>query len=107
MMDEFEKESVIAAMKKMFNGSHFSICDVDKCLKVTGSVPDSRDYNALSALHCVHWSEMSSELRDGVLEKTIAMLSNRGLDLSALEMVFNEGQDAFEIAKKKKWRLLG
>jgi len=39
-MDELQKEAVITAIKKMFRGSHFSICDVDKCLKITESIPD-------------------------------------------------------------------
>jgi hypothetical protein len=105
-MDIFEKESVLTAMKKMFKGSHFNICDVDKCLKITGSIPNQRDYNALAALHCVNWSEMSPELRRAVLEKTVTMLSSEGFDLSALEMIFNEKQKVFELPRKKKFKLL-
>ena len=55
-------------MKHMFEGSHFSICDIDKCLKITGAVPNRKDYEALSALHCVNSSEMSKGLREQVLE---------------------------------------
>jgi hypothetical protein len=107
-MDDFSKEAVIAAMTKMFRGSHFSICDVDKCLKITGGIPNSSDYDALSALHCVHWSDMSPQLRQQVLEKTVGMLSCAGFDLSVLDMVFNEDEKVFQLnAHKKKWfRLL-
>ena len=94
-------------MKKMFKGSYFSICDVDKCLKITGSIPDQRDYDTLSALHCVNWSEMSRDLREIVLEKTIAMISNDGFDLSVLDLMFNEQKNVFDLPKKKKFRLLG
>lgn len=86
MMNDFEKEVVITALKKMFNGGYFDICTVDKCLKLTGAIPDHQDYTALSALHCVYWSEMSQDLRNTVFEKTMVMISNPGFDLTILDM---------------------
>ena len=108
-MDDFTKEVVLTAMKKMFQGSHFSICDIDKCLKLTGSIPNGQDYNALDALHCVYWKDMSPDLRKAVLDKTITMFSCEGFDLSSLEMMFNEDKKIFELKqpKKKKFKLLG
>jgi len=108
-MEDFIKEVVLTAMKKMFQGSHFSICDVDRCLKLTGSIPNGQDYDALSALHCINWRDMAPNLRETVFEKTVAMLSCDGFDLSTLEMMFNEKQKVFELKqpKKKRFKLLG
>jgi len=105
-MNDFQKEVIIAAMKKMFQGTHFSICDLDKCLKITGAIPDCEDYDALSALHCVNWSNMSPELRQAVYKKTISMLSEEGFDLSVINLMFNKEKNIFELPKKKKFKLL-
>jgi hypothetical protein len=105
-MDNFQKEVVLTAMRKMFQGLHFSICTVDNCLKITGAIPTKKDYDALSALHCVTWSEMSPQLRQTVLEKTVEILSSDSFNLSILELVFNESNKVFEIPKIKSKSLL-
>ena len=85
----------------MFQGSHFNICDLDKCLRITGTIPNKQDYDSLSALHCVDWSAMSPQLRQGVLEKTVSMLSSESFDLSVLDMALNEDKKVFELQKPK------
>jgi len=100
-LDDFQKEVVLTAMKKMFQGSHFSICDLDKCLKITGTIPDKKDYDSLHALHCVDWKDMSPGLRQAVLERTVSMLSSDRFDLSALEMRFNNNLKCFEVQLPK------
>lgn len=101
-MNEFQKEVVITAMRKMFRGTHFSICDLDKCLQITRTIPNKMEYDSLSALHCVNWSEMSPQLRQMVLEKTVAMLSSESFDLQILDLAFNEERKVFEIKQKSK-----
>ncbi len=107
-MNDFQKEAVITALKHMFKGTHFSICDIDKCLKITKTIPNQIDYEALSALHCIHWSEMSPELRKLVLDKTIKMLSSDSFDLSIIDMAFDKKSEVFKIKEKKKFfKILG
>ena len=110
-MNEFEKEAVITALKKMFRGSHFNICTFDKCTEIAGAIPAGRDYRALSALHCVDWGDMSPGLRDEVYERIVGTFQLEGFNLIALDMVFNEGSKAFELKKPPKkslrLRLLG
>jgi hypothetical protein len=104
MMNElsaFEKEVVITGMKHMFQGTHFSICDLDKLIKITGGIPNAKDYNALSALHCVSWAAMSPELRETVMEKAVALLSSEGFNIDELELHFNDEQKVFEMPQKK------
>ena len=75
-LSRFEQLSVTAALKKMFDGSYFNICTIDRCLDVTGIKPNKRDYDALSALHCVNWGTMDPELRDMTFGVVMSMFQN-------------------------------
>lgn len=92
MLSEFERLTVEAALKKMFEGSHFSICTIDICLKITGCIPETRAYNALHALHCVHFSDMTQELRDMVFMQTMALFNNTGFNTEAIRIIGNHAQ---------------
>ena len=100
-MNSFEKEVVITAMRHMLRGTHFSICDLDKIIKITEVIPNAKDYLALSALHCVSWSEMSFELRKQVLEKILSIVSTEGFNLSELEIYFNTDKQVFDVVLQK------
>lgn len=86
-MDAFHKAAVTTALKEMFNGNYFSISTVDKCIKITGCIPNKKDYQALSALHCVDWSDMDKELRQLVFVKTMEIFDNPGFDIELLGQV--------------------
>jgi len=105
-MDEFTKEVVITALKNMFKSTYFSICTIDKCLKLTSFVPDAHDYEALSALHCINWMNMSPELCQEAFNKTVSMFQSESLDLGLLDMLFDEKKGRFEI-KQTKRRVFG
>ena len=90
-MTEFEKQAVAIALKKMFQGSHFNICTVDQCLKITGAIPPSADYNALSALHCVHWSDMPASFRDEVFVKTLELFRHSGFQIDQIMLSATTG----------------
>lgn len=87
IITDFQKQAVILALKKMFNGSHFSICTIDTCLKVTGAVPPKADYDALHALHCVDWADMPREFRDQVFVKTLELFSHSDFPLDQIEAI--------------------
>ena len=108
-MDDFQKEVVLTALKKMFQDSSFNICTIDRCLKISGAIPTAKDYDSLSALHCISWKDMSLDLRTAVFKKTINIFSQEGFDLSVLEMAFNKERNVFELKqpKKKIFGLLG
>jgi hypothetical protein len=50
------------ALKKMMEQGYFCICTIDKVLKITGGIPGPRDYQMLSALHCIHYKDMPPAL---------------------------------------------
>ncbi len=59
---ELEVELIRAALRKMKKKGYFDICIIDDILKITGGVPNSRDYDQLRILHCVDYSDMSPKL---------------------------------------------
>ena len=103
-MDEFKKEVIITALKKMFKSSYFDICTIDKCLRISNIIPSANNYDCLSALHCIHWKDMSSGLRQEVFDKVIEMFQGRQIDFSILDMMFDENTSSFipKTVEKKK-----
>lgn len=97
-MDEFKRQTIILSLRDMFKGSHFSICTIDKCIKILGIVPPQSDMDTLSALHCINWSEMAPDFRERVMEKVLAIMTHPGFDLSRI--------DILEIPEPKKIKRL-
>lgn len=62
-MTAFEIEAIKAALQKMWDGGHFSICTIDQILTVTKGIPNRADYDALRLLHCVNFRDMTPALR--------------------------------------------
>jgi len=87
-MDEFHRQAAITALRVMFEGSHFSICTVDKCMKLSGCIANPKDYQALHALHCVDFAEMTQELRQMVLAKTMQIFENPKFDIGVISALF-------------------
>ncbi len=84
MANDFEQQAVMVALKNMFEGSHFSICTVRDCLKITGAIPPQRDLDALAAIHCVNWADMAPDFRAAVFAKTLALFTHDGFPLEQL-----------------------
>ena len=97
-MDEFKRQTVILSLRDMFKSSHFSICTIDKCIKILGIIPPQSDRDTLSALHCIRWSEMMPQFRERVMEKVLALMTHEGFDLSRI--------DILEISEPKKVKRL-
>ncbi len=74
-MTEFEAKAVLDSINRMFKSNHFSICDVDKCMKVTGAVRTS-SYRAINLYHCVNFSEMDKETKQFLFKATIENVCN-------------------------------
>lgn len=79
-MDDIQKMAAAAALQKMVQNGYVCICTIDKILKMSGSVPDRRDYEILSTLHCVHFRDMAPELLRG-----LPVIIQRVLDAEGLE----------------------
>lgn len=75
-MDPFKMEVLQLNLDKMFNEERcFDICDFRKLGDMLGvNVRASPDYEALSALHCVHYSKMSSQMIQELQLKVVSAL---------------------------------
>lgn len=62
-MDKITNEIIQTALKKMFEDKRFSICTIDKCIKIANIIPDKYIYERFSALHCIEFQDMSEDLR--------------------------------------------
>lgn len=51
------------AVQKLFENSHFSICDLRNAMEIVGARKGGEAYTLLSALHCVDYAKMDPELR--------------------------------------------
>jgi len=106
-MTDFEKQAVVLALRRMFTDSYFNICTVDACVKVVGCIPPRDMYNALSAIHCAKWADMTPEFRDEVKRNVILVLSEPTIDLSMLDGFYMQQQIEDIKPKKKLFGLIG
>ena len=63
------------SLKNLSNKKHFSICDIDKILEITRTIPDGESYRLLSAIHCVNYRDMSQEVLKALPELIAKVLS--------------------------------
>lgn len=75
------------ALKKMFTQSHFSICTIDSCLKLTGVIPNKDIYKIMHTVHCVDFKEMDEDFRQWIFEQSILMFQQNGFDFHKFEIL--------------------
>ena len=82
-----EREDLILAelsLRKMLSKGYFDICTIDAILKL-GEIPrGGRDYDRLRTLHCIHYAEMSEEVRSLMVNLIGRVLSMPSLDTNSL-----------------------
>lgn len=95
----FESDVVTIALKELFNGRHFSICDVDKIGEMIGTNPSKHPgYKYLRALHCVDYSKMTDEVREQLPNRVMDCLRPDSMNFEAMAMALTaEGRDATPI----------
>jgi hypothetical protein len=91
-MNAIELMAANTALKHMVNQGYLCICTIDNILKLTGGVPDKRDYETLRLLHCVHFNEMPDELRRG-----LPVLIQRVVNAPGLEFVTTPGKGMYGV----------
>jgi len=78
-MNEIQKMACQAALEKMIRDGYVCICTIDKILKITGGIPDRKDYEVLHVLHCVHFREMPKDLLRGLPVILARVIGSEGL----------------------------
>lgn len=93
---ETKYETVRTALKHMYqNNGYLSICTVDKLIRLLGVAPPADTYQMLSALHCVHFKEMSKGLRAKVMQALVDLfhVDNIMVELEFVEMIGRAGAE--------------
>lgn len=65
-LEETRIQAAVVAMNKMLRSSYFDICTVDAVAKMLQVQPRKMSHDILRTLHCVHYNEMTRELRDKI-----------------------------------------
>lgn len=91
----FENDVVQIALKKLFGEKHFSICGLDQIGKMIGSNPERHpNYKFLNALHCVHYADMTPQVRDELPRRVMECLRPDSLNFEAMALALTrEGRD--------------
>lgn len=89
MKSEFNPQltALKLALKRMFQSSHFSICTIDSCLKLTGAIPNKEVYKIMHTVHCVDFKEMDADFRQWIFEQSILMFQANGFDFNKFEIL--------------------
>lgn len=78
------------ALNKLFNEKHFSICKLDEVMTMLGKGRrNSKIYQQLSALHCVHYEDMPDELRNQIPFMVNELLTNSPIANQATAVALN------------------
>lgn len=86
-MSELKVMAAEAALKKMVQGSHFSICTLDTIIKMMEVNPDRDAYNILHTLHCVDYNLMPPELLQALPDLIATILRPPSFDASRINIV--------------------
>lgn len=91
----FEMLAVEAALTKLLNNKHFSICDLNAIGKMVGVNPATHpNYVFLSGLHCVDYADMKPELRAQLQSKITECLTQRPFNPARmLQALTDEGNN--------------
>ena len=91
----FEKACVEQLIKKMFSGSSFSICDLDKLGKMLSvNIGQHKNYKFLHSLHCVNFCDMDDAISSQLESRVAECLTDRKFNPATLSsLVTAEGRD--------------
>lgn len=82
-LTDFEKNIICISLSKLVNNRHYSICDLDKLMKLLGVTKASKDYELFSLMHCVDYYDMGEQTADELIDKTLKFL---GIDTSVVDV---------------------
>lgn len=74
-MNTIDVEIIKLKLDKIFTNRYFNICDVRDILEAY-EISRSKDYDKMSALHCVDYSKMSNDMKKWLRESIYNMVLN-------------------------------
>lgn len=108
---ELKLLAVQTGLKKMFEGSHFSICTLREAIKTLGTLPDADALKILEPLHCVNWSDMPAALRNSIPALIGRCLADQWpppqlFDRAPVQVVIQSTERVVEVERPRR-KLLG
>lgn len=109
---QYEIEVVMMLLNKLFTVDTFfsirTINDIAEVLGVKNQIQRSPDYVTLHALHCVHYSNMSTFLMRETIERTYRMFGFSRVEqlskkVEGVEVVFPTEKQREEVPAKSTW----
>lgn len=97
--DKIKLMAIKTALKDMFSSKSFSICTIDKCLKIANAMCDKETYQTMSALHCIDYADMDEELREWLIITSVTLFKQEGFDLSIIDTIAVEVMPKGKIIK--------
>lgn len=104
-MDPTE-EAIKLNLKKLFSANSFHITTLDTCLKMGSFVIEKEDYDALRAVHCIDYSEMTPEFRTWVFDTVLKAFSEPAFNISKIERLSLNSDEVFQVQNQNNLRLL-
>ena len=94
-MDEFQGLAIKRAIDGLFEGDHFSICEINKIGDLIGVKPNRKIRTQLSAYHCVNWDDMSDREKVLIQEKVVECFRGENIlnPARVLSQLTDEGGD--------------
>jgi hypothetical protein len=86
-MSELKVVAAETALKKLVQGSHFSICTLDAIIKMMDVKPDREAYSILQTLHCVDYNQMRPELLQALPDLIVTVLGSPSFEASRVNIV--------------------
>lgn len=81
-----------AALRKMLQCGHFSICCVSDIVEMLEIVPDRDTMSILKTLHCVDYNQMSPDLLAELPTLIHRVLNSPRFDASRINILESNGQ---------------
>lgn len=107
MNDEFTRQAVVLKLRKMFEGTHFSICTVRDAITALKITVNKGQLESLALLHCVDFADMEPQMREQCFLRTMALFAEAtSFNLSLIDATFGGGALAIDPEKRKAIGLL-
>ena len=78
----------LSAVSNMLKSNYFDVCTVDKICKLIGASANGPAYDMLHALHCIHYTEMPRDVREGIPALMRELFSQAKIDDEAIKGIF-------------------
>lgn len=96
LFSDQDKRSIVSKLlKDMWTGHHFSICEVDKCLKIL-DLQRPVVYDEWSKMHCINWKDMPSGIPEKIMTSVIQELTKVNMN-SLIDHAFRNSRHNGEL----------